>query len=97
MHHYAHRILFMQISVLFIIDIANENLSFLFFVPTKIFLLAERPFNPTALRTRQTVSGETEIENFLLNSAVTFTALKSGFFTNFLILNLLSRLVNFVS
>ncbi|GBL98470.1 hypothetical protein AVEN_111601-1 [Araneus ventricosus] len=70
------------------IDLAKESLSFLFFALTKNVLRVERPFNPAALKTHRTVSDEIEVENFSLNSAETFKALKRGFFTNYLIMNL---------
>ena len=58
--------------------------------------MAEHPFNPAALRT-QTASSEIETVNFSLNSAVTFTTLKHGFFRNFLITHLLSCLIGFIN
>ena len=72
-----------------------ESLSFLFFTLAKKIVQAERLCNQASLRTSQIVSGEIEVENFSLSSAETFTALKRGFLTNFLIINLSSHLVNF--
>ena len=44
----ANMILFQYVSGLFIIDFANESLSFLCFTITKNFLWAERQINPAA-------------------------------------------------
>ena len=76
-----------------------NTLFFFFFFTNKIFLLAECSFNTAAPRTRQTVSGETEVEHFSLNFAVTFTALKCGYLKIFLInsSSCLNLIINFVS
>ena len=76
----ANRTSFHYISGLIIIGVANESQSFLFFALAKHFLLAEHPFNPAVLKTHRTISSKIEIENLSLNSAVTFVALKRGFF-----------------
>ena len=92
----AYKTLFLYVQGLFIVDFTNESQSFLFLVLTNNFLWTECPLNPAILRTHRTVSSETEAENCPLNSAVTFTSLKREFFTDFLIINLSSRLVNFL-